>query len=274
LPNAKTINFGFGMHSKHDYLMTYFIKEPDTAGNWNYVNKDLKLQKSTHYVLGYNKMFRDDLRMLIEVYYQDLSQLPVSPDTSETWSTINDYYVGFDAVNKGIGRNYGIEFTFEKFLTNNFYYLATASLFNAKYKPLDGNWYNTRYNANYIFNLTGGKEWVVNTKNMLGANFRLLWTGGRRDTPRDIKKFEEIGDVAIYNEKKRWSMKHKDYFRLDIGANYRINKGNRAHVLSLDIQNVFNIQNVGDTFWDPNQEKLVETTLQGILPVVNYKLEF
>ncbi len=277
LPNSQSVNFGFGMHSKHDYLMTYFVKEPDTDGNWNYVNKDLQLQKSTHYVLGYSKMFRDDLKMLIEMYYQDLSKLPVSPDTSATWSTINDYYVGFDAVNKGIGRNYGIEFTLEKYFTNNFYYLATASIFDAKYKPLNGKWYNTRYNANYIFNFTGGKEWIIKDENMLGANFRLLWTGGRRDTPRDIEKLKalEEGEFGLfYSEDKRWSIKHRDYFRLDIGANYRINKGNKAHVFSLDIQNVLNIQNVAGAYWDDYQKKMVETTLQGILPVVNYKLEF
>ena len=37
-------------------------------------------------------------------------------------------------VNKGTGSNTGIEFTVEKFLSKNYYLLATGSLFEGKYK--------------------------------------------------------------------------------------------------------------------------------------------
>ena len=82
----------------------------------------------------------------------------------------------------------------------NYYFLFTNSLYSAKYKPLDGNWYNSRYNNSHITNILGGKEFIVREKNVLGVNGRFIWSGGRRYTPVDPDQVDiEIWD--IYDEK-------------------------------------------------------------------------
>ena len=52
-------------------------------------------------------------------------------------------------VNNGTGENYGIEFTLERFLSNNFYFLITTSIYESNYKGYDGIKRNTAFNGNY-----------------------------------------------------------------------------------------------------------------------------
>ncbi|MBN1117991.1 MAG: carboxypeptidase-like regulatory domain-containing protein [Bacteroidales bacterium] len=271
--NNQSINGGFGVHSKHDYLMTYFTIFKDENGNVEYRNRDLKLQKSMHYVLGYSKMFGSDIKLLIETYYQHLWNLPVSPDSSKTWTSLDGNTGQFEFVSEGKGRNYGIEFTLEKYFTNNYYFLLTSTLYSAKYKPLDGNWYNSRYNNSYLIKALGGKEFNLQNNNILGTNMRFIWTGGRRITPIDRSK---VGaeDYDILDHKRTNEKMLSPYLRLDIGVSYKINNAKLAHVLSLDIQNTTNRQNVGGGFYDYYTLDLIEYTLQGIIPVFSYKIEF
>ncbi|HJC26635.1 MAG TPA: hypothetical protein H9760_03240 [Candidatus Alistipes stercoravium] len=63
--------------------------------------------------------------------------------------------------NAGRGLNYGVDITFERFMARGFYYMATASLFNAHFRTADGRWFDTRYNRNYVLNLLAGKEWMT-----------------------------------------------------------------------------------------------------------------
>jgi hypothetical protein len=273
LPHLQTVSGGFGMHSRHDYLMTYFTLMEDENGDLYYPNKNLKLQKSTHYILGYTKMFAKDLKLKVEVYYQDLSDLPVSADSAKTWSPINDDVSGFDFVSDGTGRNYGIEFTLEKYFTRNYYFLITTSLFDAKYKPLDGNWYNTRYNNKHITKISAGKEYRIHNKNILGINGRFIWTGGRRDTPIDQDKVGiEKWDVS--DQKRTNAVELAPYLRLDIGVSYRINNKRASHEILVDIQNVTNRENIGGSYYDDENEKQIIYTLQGILPTISYRIYF
>jgi hypothetical protein len=273
LPNSQYITGGFGMHSRHEQLMHYFTKLYDENDIEYYPNKDLKLQRSNQFVLGYSRMFAADLKLLVEAYYQGMSRLPVSPDDSITWSLINDVVSGYEFVSKGIGRNYGIEFTLEKFLTNDYYFLVTASIYSAKYKPLDGNWYNSRYNNRFITNLVGGKEFRIRGKNILGLNGRFICSGGRRYTPVDEDKLG--GDSwFVYDFKKAYAEQFPAYLRLDLGVSYKINKPRVSHEFSLDIQNVTARNNMAGMYYHSESEELITYTLMGILPVVNYRIHF
>ena len=192
---------------------------------------------------------------------------------SFTSSSINDDFPGGALVSKGIGRNYGIEITFEKFFTHNFYFLITHSLFNSQYQPLDGNWYSTRYNNNYITNLVGGKEWLIRGKNILGVNTRFTWSGGRRDTPLDLSHLNEYGyyDPA---QTQRNAKVMKDYLRCDLGISYKVNKPRVSYKYKIDVQNVTNRANEAGVFYNDVLEKEVVYTLQGILPSFSFQVFF
>lgn len=87
-------------------------------------------------------------------------------------------YYSDTLLNDGTGRNAGIDLTLEKFLTKQYYYLVTISLFDSKYKGGDGIERNTRFNSNYVVNILGGKEWTIRKKNILGINLKASLTGG------------------------------------------------------------------------------------------------
>jgi hypothetical protein len=254
------------------------MQVPLDENTYSTPNSDLKLRKAFHLVLSHDHMLAKDLRLLVEVYYQHLWNLPVASDTSYTFCSINgnwdERYVD-TLVSDGIGRNFGLEMTLEKFFTNRFYFLVTGSFFDSKYRASNGKWYNTRFNVNYATNFVGGKEFAVgkDKNNFIGLNLKLTWAGGMRDTPIDYEKSMEEGYSVIVQDE-RYELRHQDYFRTDFGISYRLNKRRVSHTISLDIQNLTNHQNVMYEYYDPENVAIMTEYHLGILPVLNYKIEF
>lgn len=276
--STQSIGIAAGIHSRHDALTTYFMQVPVHENLYITPNTDLKLRKAFHVVLSHDHMLSKDLRLLVEVYYQHLWNLPVAADTSSTFSSVNGNWVENyvdTLLSDGIGRNFGLEMTLEKFFTNRFYFMVTGSLFDSKYRASNGKWYNTRYNVHYATNVVGGKEFAVGKRknNFIGLNLKLSWAGGMRDTPIDLDQSVEEGYAVIIQDQ-RYETSHKDYFRTDFGVSYRLNRKRVSHTFSLDIQNITNHENVISQYYDPGNFDLETEYHMGILPVLNYKIEF
>lgn len=281
LNNKHSLNFGAGLHSRAERLSTYLVK---ADANTQFLNTNLKLSKALHYVLGYNWRLSKNTHFKVEAYYQDLFNLPVD-NTGETGYTVINAQL-FDVfnitdiplTNDGKGRNYGIEFTLERFINKGFYYLTTLSLYDSKYKIGNSSYYNTRFNGNYVFNFLAGKEFKIGNKGnkTLGVNAKFNLTGGQRFTTID-----EVASIANQTEifsTTPFTEKVKDYYRLDIGINYQWNRKKTTHNLGLNIQNVTNRLNktVPDYFYDDVTNKIIKTTTEqnGLLPVLKYSINF
>ncbi|TXK38138.1 TonB-dependent receptor plug domain-containing protein [Pontibacter qinzhouensis] len=272
---GKSLSAGAGLHSRHEALSTYFTEQrvQDAVVQ---PNRNLGFTKAAHYVLAYDHLLREDLRLKVETYYQHLYNVPVGVGNSSL-STLNAS-AGFTTdslVNEGTGRNYGLELTLEKFFTNNFYYLVTASLFDSKYTATDGIERSTRFNGNYITNFLAGKEFRVGKggKNMIGTNIKLLWAGGNRYTPIDLEKSREKGN-AVYKEEQENGAQADAYFRSDIRVSYRKNNPRASYILSLDLQNVTNRQNMFAQYYDRTTKDIKTSYQMGLVPVLNYRIEF
>jgi hypothetical protein len=258
-------------------MSAYFAQTPLTDGNYIYPNKGLGFTKARHYILSYDNQLREDLRLKVETYYQQLYNVPIGKDPRSTGSLINaeDGFSTDTLTNGGKGRNYGLEMTLEKFFTNNYYFLATGSLFNSLYTAADGTERNTRYNGHFITNITAGKEFKVgkNRNNLIGANLRWVWAGGNRYTPIDLEASRAKGR-AVYLENRRFEEQAGNYYRLDLRVSYRKNRPKASYILSLDLQNATNHLNPFNQFY--NEEKgLIETSYHtGLLPILNYRIEF
>jgi hypothetical protein len=159
-------------------LNYYFIKDNTSQ----YINKNLGFTKAHHLVLGYDISTSEFTHLKIEAYYQHLFDVPVIGGSS--FSLINqqnDWFFDEKLQNTGKGRNYGLDITFEKYLSKGYYYMATVSLFNSQYQGGDNVWRDTRYNRNFALNFLIGKEWLLG-KNQ-DKNFRIKCTSklsGRR----------------------------------------------------------------------------------------------
>jgi len=175
--------------------------------------------------------------------------------------------------NSGKGRNIGIDITFEKFLTKQYYTLITVSLFDSKYTGGDGIERNTQFNSNYVINLLGGKEWTIRKKNILGFNLKGTFTGGEYYVPIDLQK-SIAQHREVLDETKAYVPQLPSFFYLDLTLTYRLNYRKTSGILAIEIKNLLNNQpDVGYLYDDFNQTIEPQKSL-GILPLISYKIEF
>src|SRR5690606_33878939 len=101
-------------------------------------------------------------------------------------------------------------------------------------------WYDTRYNTNYAWTFTSGKEIKTGEgfKNrILGFNIKTMYAGGLRQTPVNTDASMLAGQVVFFNDQ-AFLNKNPDYFRTDIKLSMKSNRAKSTRTLSLDIQNV------------------------------------
>lgn len=278
LTENQTLSFGAGLHSRIDAMSTYFSVVDTVNGQKQYPNQHLDFSRALHAVLGYNINFKKDFRLKAEAYAQYLFSVPIGSDSANsTYSIINynDGFVNIPLMNKGTGYNYGLEITLEKFFSNHYFFMYTASLYESKYRALDGVWRSTAYDVHYVMNLLGGKEFVFGKKknNTFGINLKLIWRGGQRYTPVDLDA-SIAANETIYQNNNAFSQKFPDYFRIDGGVYVRRDLKKYAWTFSVDIQNLINRLNVEDEIYDPASRSVVIEKNLGIIPVFAWKIEF
>jgi hypothetical protein len=275
--NNQVLTFGSGLHSRIEALPLYYASVNFNNVYFKEGNKNIGLSKAFHNVVGYEFNPDQYIRLKAEAYYQYLFNVPVAKDTANNFSTINLAYGLSDYLltNKGLGHNYGMEFTFEKLYESNYYCLATISIFNSKYRLSDNKWYNTNYNCNYISNFLIGKDFKIGKRkiNTFGLNLKTGYRGGLRATPIDLNK-SILADRAIYLIDQTNSKRLPDVFELNLGANYRNNSKGFAWIISADIQNVLNHENILVYEYRGSNQQVVTVKGIGIVPVVNFRIEF
>lgn len=206
LSQKQNLSLGYGMHSQMQPTIYYFYETYLPATDSYYrSNRNLDLSKSQHAILGYDYNFAKDYRVKLEVYYQYVYNVPVQKNYQSSFSMINvgNALEGIPLVdsleNKGDGENMGIEFTLEKFFSKHFYYLATVSLYQSKYKGSNGVEHHTSYDGGYVVNGLAGYELTLgkNKNKALSLDLKYTQSGGNRYTPIDLEKSKIYGD-AVY----------------------------------------------------------------------------
>ncbi len=275
-PDSKnSFGLGYGLHSQAQIMGVYFART-NINGEWIRPNKELGFTKSHHLVGSYTRQLIKGLRLRTEVYYQQLFNVPVSIYDTSSLSTLNigENYILDPLTNKGKGKNYGVEISLEKQLRNNFYFLFSNSFYQSKYTAADGIERNTRYNGGHANSLTLGKEFIHPGKQRsFAANIKVIYAGGFRETPMDEEATLELG-YAKYREAEAFTIQHPAYFRTDIRLSMKWNATGMTHVLSLDIQNLTNRQNIYARYFDSVKGGIRTAYQAGIIPVIAYRLEF
>ncbi|MDZ4204080.1 MAG: TonB-dependent receptor [Bacteroidales bacterium] len=277
-PN-NAFSIGAGMHSQTQPQAIYFLRKLVDTINNKYVlsNQDLDLSRSLHLVAGYDRLLGEKLRMKIETYYQHLYNLPVAEERPEYSSILTGgsygYWVYHYLENKGTGRNYGVEFTLEKFLNQGFYYLFTASLFDATYKGWDGVERNSAFNNNYVFNALAGYEWTIKKRNVLAVDVKGMLAGGVRYIPINVEK-SAIKNEAVYEWDKAFDERYNDYFRVNVRVTYRLNGRKLNQEWALDLQNLTNHKNIFMQTWNSYSRKLTTNYQMAFMPMMTYRVQF
>ena len=241
--------------------------------------ENVKSVKSHHIIAGYDILVAENVRLKIETYYQHLLNIPVEPVPS-SYSAINSGSTwGIDyrdsMVNKGKGKNYGIELTLEKYFSTNYYYLLTASLFESKYKASDNQWRNSMFNNNYVINLLAGKEIKIKERQTLSFDIKGTFAGGQRKTPIDTVKSNTGSQFyTAYFDNEAYSQQFAPYLKIDFKIAYRLNGRRVSQEWQLYIENITDHKNALMESYNKKNHQ-IETIYQlGIFPMVNYRLYF
>ncbi len=278
LAERHLLSLGFGVLHMIQPLPAYATTSKVPDGSYINYNHSLGFTRSIHYVIGYEYRPTPYFHLKTEVYYQQLSRVPVElkPTSFSMLNTGDDFVTPLkdSLVNKGTGRNFGIEFTAERTFYRHYYYLATASLFNSRYAGSDGVWRNTAFNGHYVINLLAGKEWVLGKKNnVLGFDVKGSAAGGRYYTPLDLPA-SIARDSEVRKDAEAYSLEYDPYFRMDVKLSFRLNRKKITHEFALDVQNVTNRKNQYRISFNPfTGKKAVEYQL-GIIPVPQYRILF
>jgi hypothetical protein len=272
-----TLSFGYGLHHQVQPYAMYFYKNRNLPANQVETNKDLDFSRSNQFVLGYDLNFTNDFRLKVETYYQYLSNVPVEK-ISSSYSVLN-YGATFvnsykeNLVNNGLGQNYGLELTLEKFFSKNYYFLVTTSLYQSTYRGSDQVWRNTAFNGNYVVNGLVGREIKLNNKTRLLLDAKVTVAGGLRYSPLDVLA-SIAKDEAAYKDAEAFTLQNKTYFKPDVKITIRRNFNKVALEWALDIQNIANYQNVFLNWYDKNTQTEHPVFQNGRFPTVQLKLEF
>ena len=271
---SSTLSLAYAQNSRKESTDTYFV----TMANKN-PNEDLGLTRSHHISASFAQRLGENAMLKIEPYWQWLFDVPVEKGT--TYSILNhrNFFQDRALTNEGVGRNYGIDLTLERYLKDGLYGMLTATLFKSEYRDAQGEWHHSRHDRGYITNILGGKEWMVgkSRKNVFGLNGRLTLMGGDRYTPipegvtfediamRADKSIPEVDGLDPYSEQKGMNIGYA------FSVKYTINKKHTSHHFILEYLQMKTFQ--GQTF-DLRTHEIVDKFTSLTFPNIAYRVEF
>ncbi len=271
-----SLSFGYGNHSAMEQLNIYLYQKHN-ATETTLPNKDLDFTKAHHLVLGYDWYLTDKMRLRLEPYYQYLYNVPVIQDSS--YSLINftqEWTFENELINEGTGYNIGVDLTLERFLSNNFYYLITASVFDSKYIGGDGIEYSSRYDKGYSVNILAGKEFGFGRnkkKNIFGINTRVSITGGSRLAPVDITTSLAMREIQ-YDWNKAFQDQNPADVYVDLTLTLRRNKKKYSSSWAIQVKNILGAKSNYDWDYNLKSNSVIQEGSVIIVPNISYKIEF
>jgi hypothetical protein len=275
------LSLGYGLHHQMQPLPVFFFSEEVSPGVFERTNEDLDFVRSNHFVLGHDWRINNSWRTKIEAYYQAIDNAGVE-QTPSSFSLLN---AGADFVfpeigsltNEGVGTNYGVELTLEKFFSQGYYGLLTASIFDSKYEGSDGVERNSAFNNGYVVNVLAGKEFKIgkDKRNAITFDMRASRAGGRYYTPVDLEASRLAGE-EILNEELAFSERFDPYFRLDVKFGYQLNSKNKrmSQQFFIDLQNITGHENIFDKRYNTLTNEVNDVFQSGFFPDIMYRLQF
>jgi hypothetical protein len=231
-----TINASVGDYYKLPIYTILGYK--DTQGN--FVNKDNKYLRSTHYVIGAEYLPRESTRFTFEAFYKQYDNYAVS--VRDGISLANQGggfgFIGNErTVSVGNGQAYGFEFFFQQKLVKNTFVTFSYTYVISEFAGLDGKMIASAWdNRHLISGILGrklGRGWE------LGLKYR--FAGGSPYTPFDLvasqRNYLATGQGVLDNSRLN-SLRLDNFNQMDIRIDKKWNKKNFTFDLFIDISNV------------------------------------
>jgi hypothetical protein len=264
LTDITTLNFSTGIyHQSPSYI--WLISDA--------TNRELKKIRVDQYILGIDHRLRNDVNLRVESYYKDYKNYPASitrpyivlANTGAGYTGAEDNFASFGLeplVSEGKGFARGVELSVQKKSSRISHYGLFSLTYNETFfTPLDGIKRPGAYEQKWILNLSVG--YIFNEK--WEASFKFRYATGKPYTP-----FNPDGTQSLANY---FSKRLPELHSLDVRVDRRWNFDGWTLITYIDIQNVYNRDNVSLYRWDARTKTVDEGSNIGILPSIGVSLE-
>lgn len=264
LTDLTTLNFSTGVyHQNPSYI--WLLADPN--------NRNLRQIRVDQYIFGVDHRLRSDVNLRVESYYKDYKNYPAS--TSRTYLVLANTGAGFagaednfssfgleSLTSSGKGFSRGIELSVQKKSSRISHYGLFSLTYNESYyTAIDGIKRPGAYDQKWIVNLSVG--YIFNEK--WEASFKFRYASGKPYTP-----FNADGTQNLTNY---FTKRLPELHSLDIRVDRRWNFQSWTLITYLDIQNIYNRNNISFYRWDARTKSVDETSNIGILPSIGVSLE-
>lgn len=276
------VNLAFGRHSQSPAYVQ-LASHPD--------NRNLGYKETRQAVAGLERLFRDDIRGTVEVFYKDYRGVPIDPAdlTDDPYDSGDERLVA-----RGKGNARGIECFLQKKMSGPFHATLSYSYSLSRgVDPRNGEEFNWDFDFRHVFTAIGGARWDLRDKGWYRSLNRKSWykwvdwmlpfadqveaavkwryLGGRPHTAPTYKPEYHtwIVDPATPLNAERYPVYHRLDFRLD--RRYMFDGWNL--VTYIDVMNVYGRENVWDYSYnsDGSKQKILQYQ---VFPVGGVTVEF
>jgi hypothetical protein len=282
LTEKTNINLAFGRHSQSPAYIQ-ITAHPD--------NRDLDYKKTTQAVFGLERLFREDIRGTVEVFYKDYQDVPIS--SSDLTANPYDDSEG-RLLSRGRGFAKGVEFFLQKKMSQKYHYTLSYSYSVSKgFDPRNGKAFDWDFDYRHVFTAICGVQWDLRDKawyqwlnkktwykfidwimpfaDQVEVAMRWRYLNGR---PFTEKTYDPVlrgwfTDPGTTLNTERYPAYHRLDFRLD--RRYMFNGWNL--VVYIDIMNVYSRDNVWayQYYGDGTKEPILQYK---VFPVGGMTVEF
>ncbi len=239
------------------YQSPRFLDRAADAANFGLAN-----ERTDHVSLGVNHRFGTTWDVLVEAYYQKLSDLVTEPDA-----------VTGLAGNDGEGSSYGLDVVLNRQFADGWSANAVYSYNDATLDDNDGSGeFDAPFNHEHIFSI--GARWEISERWLVG--FRWKYATGRprddfiiyEDVLADIGGPLRFSQESISNGTLRWD----DYHQLNARVDYRRAVGPVDFIAFLDVLNVYASPPSDEREFNAATGELIEDD-EGPTPLIGIRFE-
>lgn len=270
-----TLSFGYGLNSHVEKMDVYFVEQDGRL-----VNRDLDMTRSHHLQLSYLHMINQNLAFRADASLQYMYDMPISEEG--TYALVNrlDYYINQKLVNKGHGRNYGIDISLEQYLHKGLFWMVNGSLYNSEYRDIYKQWHSTRFNSTYALKALLGKEWMLGKRkqNVLNASTKFTYQGGLRYSPIDVEatkaNYRNNDPEVVYDESRPFTERFDPVFTMDLTLSYKINGKKVSHEVAMKMLNLWQTKVPFKHVYNYKKDKMENYEVGVAFPNILYRINF
>ena len=294
VPSISTVTLAVG-----EYTQTHPLPYYGDRQNLGY-NKHLDYMRAVHYVLGYEHILGDGLKVSVETYYKKYRSIVVGEDF--VYSAIDTFWSD-RALTTGERYAYGLEFFLEQKQVADYFGTLSISLSKTRMKdpriPPLVDWFPSEYDYPLIITALAGKvvkgvrDWlneapffikypsyILPLSNEMEISFKYRYQTGRPYTPMEYVTWKQDREGGVKWSRGSWvsgknhnSARYPNYSRLDLQWLSRFYMSGYNINVYVALMNVLNTKNV---FYENHRsDGTVETVYQfSFFPVAGVELEF